>query len=118
MVNIWADKKDLLQSSSSNTTKKTVSEVLLAAKGNPEKILSLTLDVRGQRAVEAIAQTEKYIDRAVMEGYGCVEIIHGRGTGALRREIHEFLHSSPIVANVQLAPEDRGGDGMTIVELK
>ncbi len=117
-VNIWADKNDLLQSSSSNTTKKTVSEVLLAAKGNPEKILSLTLDVRGQRAVEAIAQTEKYIDRAVMEGYGCVEIIHGRGTGALRREIHEFLHSSPIVANVQLAPEDRGGDGMTIVELK
>jgi DNA mismatch repair protein MutS2 len=46
-----------------------------------------------------------------------VEIIHGRGTGVLRREVHAFLRTFPAVRSFRLAPEDRGGDGMTIVDL-
>ncbi|MBR4747603.1 MAG: Smr/MutS family protein, partial [Desulfovibrio sp.] len=45
-------------------------------------------------------------------------VVHGRGTGALRRAIHEWLGSCSQVASFALAPADRGGDGMTIVTLK
>ena len=79
---------------------------------------SLTLDVRGRRADEAIVELEKFLDAALLRGAGSVEIIHGRGTGALRREIHEVLRRSPSVAGFALANEDRGGDGMTEVTLK
>jgi len=47
-----------------------------------------------------------------------VEVIHGRGTGALRKEIHAYLRTAPSVASFTLANEDRGGDGMTEVTLK
>ena len=47
-----------------------------------------------------------------MEG---VEIVHGRGTGALRKAVHELLRTFPGVASYHTAPEDQGGDGMTQV---
>ena len=77
-----------------------------------------SLDVRGQRASEALSEVERFLDKALLGGSTEVEIIHGRGTGALRREIHNYLKAFPAVENIRLAPEDRGGDGMTIVTLK
>lgn len=47
-----------------------------------------------------------------------VEIVHGRGTGALRKEVHAFLKTFPGIASFALAPEDQGGDGVTIVTFK
>jgi DNA mismatch repair protein MutS2 len=47
-----------------------------------------------------------------------LEVVHGKGTGALRREIHSYLKNAPAVASFRLAPADLGGDGMTIVELR
>ena len=44
-----------------------------------------------------------------------MEIVHGRGTGALRKAVHELLRTFPGVASYSLAPEDQGGDGMTQV---
>ncbi|MDY0307008.1 MAG: Smr/MutS family protein, partial [Desulfovibrionaceae bacterium] len=76
------------------------------------------LDLRGQRADEALRLLERFLDDALLRGTGSVEIIHGRGTGALRREVHEFLRQSPAVNAFALAPEDRGGDGMTEATLK
>jgi DNA mismatch repair protein MutS2 len=79
---------------------------------------ALTLDLRGRRADEAIAELDKFLDAALLRGAGSLEIIHGRGTGALRREIHQALRRTPSVASFALANEDRGGDGMTEVTLK
>jgi DNA mismatch repair protein MutS2 len=79
---------------------------------------SMTLDLRGMRADEALIELAAILDKAILRGAGSLEIVHGRGTGALRREVHAFLKVSPTVASFQLAPEDRGGDGMTMVELK
>ncbi len=79
---------------------------------------SLTLDLRGRRADEAVAELEQFLDAALLRGAGSVEVIHGRGTGALRKEIHAVLKRSPAVAGFALANEDRGGDGMTEVTLK
>ena len=58
------------------------------------------------------------MDSALRKGAGKVEIIHGRGTGALRREVHDFLEHYPAVEKFSLANEDRGGDGMTEATLK
>jgi DNA mismatch repair protein MutS2 len=79
---------------------------------------SFSLDLRGQRADEAVAALEAYLDQAILLGTTQVEIIHGKGTGALRREVHEALRRSPAVDSFALANADQGGDGMTIVTLK
>lgn len=79
---------------------------------------SLSLDLRGQRADAALAELERFLDKALLAGFAEVEVVHGRGTGALRRQVHEFLRASPAVAGFAVAPEDRGGDGMTIVRLR
>lgn len=80
--------------------------------------LTRSLDLRGQRADEALRELERFLDDCLLRGAGRAEIIHGRGTGALRREVHEFLRQFPAVDAFALAPEDRGGDGMTEVTLK
>ena len=80
--------------------------------------LVLEVDLRGNRADMAISELERAMDDALRKGASKLEIVHGRGTGALRREVHEFLKFYPAVESFALAPEDRGGDGMTEVTLK
>ena len=76
------------------------------------------VDLRGNRADIAISELERAMDSALRKGAGKIEIIHGRGTGALRREVHEFLKYYPAVEKFSIASEEHGGDGMTEVILK
>lgn len=80
--------------------------------------LGLVLDLRGMRAEAAESELAAFVDNAILRGHGELEIVHGKGTGALRREVHRLLKEHPQVASFALAPEDRGGDGMTMVTLK
>ena len=66
----------------------------------------------------AISELSQYLDRALRSGREGAEIVHGRGTGALRKEVHAFLKTFPGVASFALAPEDQGGDGVTVVIFK
>ncbi len=86
--------------------------------GNVEQNYALRLDLRGKRADVAINELASFLDSAVMSGREVVEVLHGRGTGALRREVHAFLKTFPAVGDFRLAPEDQGGDGVTFVRLK
>lgn len=113
-VSLWAEMKDL-RLPGQNFTPPASSGATIKSSSAPA---ALSLDVRGLRANEALSAVERFLDKALLAGHGTVEIVHGRGTGALRREIHAFLRSFPAVAEITLAPEDRGGDGMTIVTLK
>ncbi len=79
---------------------------------------SLSCDVRGQRADEAIHNVEQFLDEATMLGYQAVAIIHGLGTGALKREIRQYLSGSGYVRKHYPAQATQGGDGKTIIELK
>ncbi|AMK11749.1 endonuclease MutS2 [Pseudodesulfovibrio indicus] len=88
------------------------------AKAPAPSDLVVEVDLRGNRADMAISELERAMDAALRKGAGRLEIVHGRGTGALRREVHEFLKHYPAVESFALAPEDRGGDGMTEVTLK
>jgi DNA mismatch repair protein MutS2 len=76
------------------------------------------VDLRGMRAEEAVASLQQSLDQAVLDGDNELEIIHGRGTGALRRAVHEELARIPEVREYFLANEEQGGDGMTIVRLR
>jgi DNA mismatch repair protein MutS2 len=76
------------------------------------------LDLRGKRADEALTEVTHYIDRAVFRGLNQVEIIHGKGDGILKEQIHKYLGDRSEVKKYELAHEDFGGSGCTIVNLQ
>ncbi len=65
-----------------------------------------------------MSRTEKFLDEAMLAEVHSVRLIHGYGTGQLRRAIAEFLQSHPLVASVATAPPEQGGGGVTVVGLK
>ena len=73
------------------------------------------IDVRGMRAVEALEEVRDLVDDAIMLGIGSVTILHGKGTGALKEEIRNYLRSVKEVASAKDEHADRGGAGITIV---
>ncbi len=83
-----------------------------------EEMPTMRLDLRGKRADLAINELEKFLDRAMLSSLDTVEVLHGRGTGVLRREVHDFLKRFPGVAHFAVAPEDQGGDGVTVVTFR
>lgn len=80
--------------------------------------IKATLDLRGKRYEEAMTETDRYIDAALLSGYDQVTIIHGKGTGALRSGITKYLQSNRRIKGFEYAPANAGGNGATIVNLK
>ncbi len=80
-------------------------------------VAKLQIDLRGMRVDEALRETEKHLDSALVSGMGFIHILHGKGTGALMEAIHEFLREQSFVTNFHFANEDQGGAGITVVEL-
>ncbi|HKW87634.1 MAG TPA: Smr/MutS family protein [Candidatus Acidoferrales bacterium] len=76
------------------------------------------INVIGATVEEASRRVDKFLDAAAVEGLPSVRIIHGHGTGALRRGLAEFLTAHPLVAKFAFEAEDRGGAAITVVELK
>ncbi|HEY8496863.1 MAG TPA: endonuclease MutS2 [Limnochordales bacterium] len=79
--------------------------------------ISPELHLRGMTVEEATGALDKYLDDAVLAGLSTVRIVHGKGTGTLRRVIHELLRSDPRVKGWRLAEPQAGGHGVTVVEL-
>jgi len=65
-----------------------------------------------------LARAEKFLDEALVGEARSVRVIHGYGTGQLRRALAEFLRTHPLVASFAAAPGEQGGGGVTVVELK
>lgn len=76
------------------------------------------LDLRGERYEDAMRKVESYLDSALMAGYHQVSIIHGKGTGALRKGVQNLLKSHSHVKNTRFGEAGEGGNGVTVVELK
>ena len=76
------------------------------------------INVIGCSVDEALGRVERFLDNLLMTDERQVRIIHGFGTGQLRRAIGEFLDRHPLVANHQSAPHEHGGGGVTVAELK
>lgn len=77
-----------------------------------------TLDLRGERYEDALIKLEQYLDQVLLSNYAEVEIIHGKGTGALQKGVQQYLRRHPKVASFRGGMPSEGGFGVTIVEMK
>ncbi len=85
---------------------------------NVEEVLSPELHLRGMTAEEGKEALERFLDKAIVAGLRQVYVIHGKGTGALRRALTQYLREHKEVASIRLGDWNEGGAGVTVVELK
>ncbi len=100
--------------------KEVPKEVRRSYNSNTDSLANFSpeIDVRGKRGEEALYEIEKYLDKAIMMGFGNLKIIHGKGDGILRKLIREYLRKYSEVDRMEDEHADRGGDGITYVYLK
>jgi DNA mismatch repair protein MutS2 len=84
---------------------------------DPDPDPGIELYLLGQRVDEALSRVDKYLDEVAISGVSFARIVHGRGTGALRRAIAEALEGHPLVKDYYPADPEAGGDGVTVVEM-
>ncbi len=85
---------------------------------SPKPRVSLVLDLRGERYLEAKDKLDKYIDDLVCGGIKQATIIHGYGTGTIRELVQKYLKKSPFIESFRYGGESEGGFGVTIITLK
>jgi DNA mismatch repair protein MutS2 len=99
--------------------RRATTELHLHSRAADAKVKSPSeLNLIGKTTDEAVDLVDKFLDEAFLNGQREVRIIHGHGTGALRKAIAELLADHPHVARFSTAPQDQGGSGATIVELR
>lgn len=77
----------------------------------------MEIDVRGWRADDAVREIDQYLHDNYMHGQGTIRIVHGKGTGALRRAIRDQLGGHPLVKGFESEKPQQGGEGVTVVKL-
>lgn len=87
-------------------------------KSRAERDAKYEFDMRGMTVDEGIMELDRYIDGAVLAGIPSVTIIHGKGTGALRKAVHSFLKSNKNIVTFRLGVFGEGESGVTIAEIK
>ncbi len=80
--------------------------------------VSTETDIRGLRAADVEPRLEQYLQDAYLTGLPWVRIIHGKGTGALRKVVRDVLQSNPVVERSETARQNEGGDGATVAWLR
>ena len=78
----------------------------------------MSVDLRGQTVDEALINLDSYLDSAILGSYGSVTVIHGKGTGALRSAVADYLRRDKRVKSQRMGAYGEGDAGVTIVELK
>ena len=76
------------------------------------------LDLRGETILDAEEKIDLFLDTALLDHLHSVSIIHGKGTGALRAGVHQYLRTHPLVKSFRLGAYGEGDSGITVVELK
>jgi len=84
----------------------------------PREGVLADLNVIGCSVEEALARAERFLDESLLNDQRVIRVIHGYGTGQLKRALAGFLQQHPLVARFALAPPEQGGGGVTVVELK
>jgi len=91
----------------------TVHRPLSALAASP----GMELDLRGQRAEDALIMLENYLEKAYLVGMPFVRIIHGKGTGVLRQEVRAALKGHEYVVSFEEGHPNEGGDGVTVAKI-
>lgn len=77
----------------------------------------LELDLRGQRVDAALSKLDQYVDAAYTAGLPFARIIHGKGTGALRKAVRDIVATHPLISKVEQARPNEGGEGVTVIHM-
>jgi len=77
----------------------------------------IELDLRGERADDALARLDRHLDAAYLAGLPWVRVIHGHGTGALKKAVRTALRGHPLVTDFESGKDGEGGDGVTVIKL-
>ncbi len=101
-----------------DTVKKPIRKSTRTVRTDVSRTASTEVDVRGQTAVEAVMSVDNAIDSAILMGLNTLTIIHGKGTGVLRKEIQAHLKKHPSIRSYRLGTYGEGDAGVTIAELK
>jgi DNA mismatch repair protein MutS2 len=80
--------------------------------------IGFTLDIRGYRALDGVDAVEQYLDKVSQIGYKEVTILHGKGTGQLKKAVQDYLKTSPYVKKYREGKIGEGDAGITVVEVK
>jgi DNA mismatch repair protein MutS2 len=96
----------------------TESKVNVRVELQPREATPGDLNVIGCTVDEALARAERFLDESLLTDQRVVRLIHGYGTGQLKRALAGFLQQHPLVARFATAPPEQGGGGVTVVELK
>ena len=105
------------EAQSRNQPQKTRTPVI-TSKGASVRSAATELDLRGCTVDEGISMIEQFLSQSMLSGFETVTLIHGKGTGALRKGVHEFLRRSKYVKSYRLGVYGEGEDGVTVVTLK
>ncbi len=84
----------------------------------PRENAGTDLNVIGCTVDEALARAERFLDESLLNDHRTIRVIHGYGTGQLKRALTGYLQQHPLVARLESAPPEQGGGGVTVVELK
>ena len=117
-IKMWVDFSNLKpKSKNAQTTeiKKTRKVSGLASK--KDRSISSEVDLRGMAADEAILELEKFINDAILSGAVSIRIIHGKGTGVLKKEVRAYLKTQKLIKTFRPGIYGEGEDGVTIAEL-
>ncbi|GAB1409881.1 Smr/MutS family protein [Desulfovibrionales bacterium] len=114
-VTLWVPRADIGPAEEQRQPAGSRSGVVV--RREPSTGSGLRLDLRGLRTDEAEAELTRFLDKAMLAGHEQVDVIHGLGTGAMRRAVHALLRESRVVSQFELANADEGGDGVTRVVL-
>jgi DNA mismatch repair protein MutS2 len=124
-VEVGADELRPVASPPRRAARAAAAEAAARAPGVSEDALALvsqssspTVDLRGQTGDDALAVVEAALDRAALSGQSHLMVVHGHGTGALRKRIRGYLDDSPYVARWAPGSSRQGGDGVSVVELR
>jgi DNA mismatch repair protein MutS2 len=97
---------------------KTPARVSVTVELQPREGMAADLNVIGCTVDEAVARAERFLDESLLTDQRVIRLIHGYGTGQLKRALTAFLQQHPLVARFATAPPEHGGGGVTVVELK
>ncbi|WP_249870930.1 endonuclease MutS2 [Oceanobacillus saliphilus] len=97
--------------------KQEIHQAVATIRGSNNHVKS-ELDLRGERYEDALQRLEKYIDDVLLAGYSKASIIHGKGTGALRKGVQEYVKRHPHIASARAGEGSEGGSGVTVIEFR
>lgn len=117
ILKMEVDEQDLEKVAKKSLPKEKTTRHSSAVHTTQTRHTSARLDLRGHRYEQAMSELSDFIDHALLNNLSSVTIIHGKGTGALRKGTQQYLQSNPRVKSFGYAAPNNGGDGATIVNL-